>query len=180
MAIMGAESRSIGRHRTDGTRVYVCVSVEGRRYKLIWVKEQKGGMYLGSVRDSKRHTSYHRDGVRNGCAVQLPKFSRIEAIEEALPVTTVAFGMAAMDQIGKPMTEQEPGEIIDLGDATELPPTFLNIGACISRRTQTETLERMIWNYSHVNTVAVRSFPLHYFEDHDMVVFALVAKSSPQ
>lgn len=44
-------------------RIAVCFRRNGRVYRLVWVNEDKGGIYLGHLGgQTESHWSYHRDG----------------------------------------------------------------------------------------------------------------------
>ncbi len=44
-------------------RIAVCFRRNGRVYRLVWVNEDKGGIYLGHLGgQTEAHWSYHRDG----------------------------------------------------------------------------------------------------------------------
>lgn len=44
-------------------RIFLCFRREGAIYRLVWVNEDKGGIYLGYLGgQAEAHWSYHRDG----------------------------------------------------------------------------------------------------------------------
>ena len=44
-------------------RIAICVRHQASIYRLVWLNEDKGGIYLGAREDS--HVSYHADGTRH-------------------------------------------------------------------------------------------------------------------